>query len=388
MRILYVLERYPELSQTFVAQELLGLQDAGAEIEVAALSRGAGGERPAPALIAAEFGALERIRATASVAVKSPRALTRQLTTERSWPPPGGNRRLRGALRMSPLAAAARRSDHLHAHFATEAADLARLLSAASGTPWSFTAHGVDAYGDPSALRRNLESAAFARACSDHVAERLAAAAPAAAGRIHEIGVAVDLDRFATDHPYAASGPLVAVGRLVEKKGFDDLIAAFALARSAGALGDRELVIVGEGPLRGELTAQAESAAAPVRFAGPLPNSDVAALLARASAFALTPRTAADGDRDGRPAALIEAMASALPVVSTTQPGIPGLIGRESGTLVTPGNRESLAEALTSLYSSTPEVRQAMGLSGRTHVRSLHARSTVAGRLMTLFEAS
>ena len=277
--------------------------------------------------------------------MSEPAAARRQLIDERNWPPPGGSRRLRGLARLAPLVGEAKAADHIHSHFATEAADIGRLLANLSGTPFSFTAHATDAYGPPEELAVNIRAARFARACSDHVGDRLIAAAGPLSDRIVRLGVAIDFAGFERTTPYRADGPIVSVGRLVEKKGFIDLITAFS--RIADRASGRRLVIIGEGPQRVELEGLIASTGAPVDLLGALPNGRVAGALHDASAFALTPRTADDGDRDGRPAAIAEAMAAGLPVLSTSQPGIPDLVSSDCGVLASPGDIASIEQSLS-----------------------------------------
>jgi glycosyltransferase involved in cell wall biosynthesis len=384
MRVLYVLERYPELSQTFIAKEIEALIVAGVDVSVAAIVPGLGGDAPAPAIWTSEFGPRERLIEACKAATSAPAAVARQITREASWPPPGGSRRLRGLLRLAPLRSAAVASDHIHAHFATEATDMARLLAALSSRPFSFTAHGADAYSDPAALAFNIRAAAFARACSGHVAERLRAAAPDRSASIVEIGVAVDVEAFARAGTRQPDGPIVAVGRLVEKKGFDDLIDCAA----TGVFGGRRLQIIGDGPLRGELEAQVRRTGAMVDLLGALDHRAVAGSIQSASLFALTPKTAADGDRDGRPTAIVEAMAAGLPILSTSQPGIPELVSEDCGRLATPGNLASIADAARDLLALPDGTLDAMGEAGARRARDLHRPDAVASRLEQLFNGA
>ena len=385
MRLLYVLERYPELSQTFVEQEIQALSDLGARIAVAAIKPGTGAEASVDVSYLESTGLLRRAGAAAGLVASQPRAVASQLLRERAWPPPGGSHRLKGLLRLAPLTAAARRADHLHAHFATEAADIARLLASAAGKPYSFTAHGADSYSDPTELAVNLRGSVFARACSEHVRDRLIAAAPECKAKIHELGVAINFELFDSPNEPPADGPVVSVGRLIEKKGFDDLIAAWA--KLGEAAGERELVIVGDGPLRHTLETQISQLRANVRLTGSLPNVEVAAIVQSASVFALTPKTAKDGDRDGRPAAIVEAMAARLPVVSTTQPGIPDLVTGEVGFLASPGDRDAIARALRDALALTPEERSQLGNRSRELAMRSYEPSQVAANLYRLFNA-
>ncbi len=386
MRLLYVLERYPELSQTFVEQEIAALTELGMQITVAAISPGTGADATVAVSYMERSGLLRRVTASAALAASSPAAVLTQLTREQAWPPPGGVHRIRGLLRLAPFAALAARADHVHAHFATEATDVARLLSAITRKPYSFTAHGVDSYSDQTELAVNIRGAAFARACSDHVRDRLVSAAPECHDKIHELGIAINFGLFDSPNEPPASGPIVSVGRLVEKKGFDDLIAAWAtLGESTG---DRELVIIGDGPLRHALESQITSLGTNVRLTGSLPNDEVAALVRAASVFALTPKTAEDGDRDGRPASIVEAMAAGLPIVSTSQPGIPGLVTSDVGFLASPGDRDQIAIALGKALVLSDEERSVMGKASREIALVGYSPSAVSRELIRLFTLS
>ena len=379
MKLLYVLERWPELSQTFVAEEIKALELAGHSVEVACLNRGDGLPTATPIVCPADTGAAARSAAIIQQIAHAPRATFAQIASERAWPPPDANARLRGLFRLATFRRAAVRSDHIHAHVATEAADMARLLAAASHRTWSFTAHGADAYADPAQLRVNLGSAKFARAASPHVAEQLRSASPTA--KIVEVPVAVALDRFNRTSSYSASGPLVSTGRLVEKKGFEDLINAFGTAQ----LGDRELWIIGDGPLRKDLEGRAEGLN--VRFLGAQTPDEVAVALSRASAFALLSKMAEDGDRDGRPAAIVEAMAAGLPVVSTSVPGISDLVQPDFGLLVSPASAVEAAVAIRELMDLDPTQRQQMGLVAKSRSRP-YDPSVVASEMTALFESA
>jgi glycosyltransferase involved in cell wall biosynthesis len=375
-KVLYVLERWPELSQTFVAEEIRALLELECEVEVACIARGSGADPGIPSQSFADTPPGKRVAAALGQAASAPIATFRQIITERSWPPPRGSQRLKGLARLAPFRQAALRADHIHAHFATEGADIARLLAATTGRSWSFTAHGRDAYGSQTALATNLASAAFARAASPHVAEQLRAANSGA--RVIEIPVAVALDLFERRDPYNGAGPVVSTGRLIEKKGFEDLINAFRTAR----LDDRELLIIGEGPLRRDLEGRAEGL--DVRFLGALPPSEVAAIVKQASVFALLSKVAADGDRDGRPAALVEAMAAGIPVLSTEVPGISDLVHPDCGVLVEPGSAVLAAVALRELVDLPTGAREAMGAAGQARSQA-YSPEAVAEELLAQF---
>ncbi|CAB4859081.1 MAG: glycosyltransferase [Actinobacteria bacterium] len=387
MRLLYVLERYPELSQTFVAQEILGLQELGCEVRVVTLSQGLSAAAPARARTADQAGRAKRLTALLRQGFQAPLATLSQLAREPNWPPPSGTARIRGALRIAPFVEDAKWADHIHSHFATEAADIGRLLGRATRTPFSFTAHGADAYSKSAQLALNIRAASFARAASPHVAEMLRNAAPdsPSAERVIEIPVAVDTERFASPTPYRAAGDVISIGRLVEKKGFSTLISAFASVQDSESLRGRALRVIGDGPLRASLEAQATAEGARVSFLGSLPHDQLMEHVWGAALFALTPQVTADGDRDGRPTVLIEAMAAGLPVLSTSIPGIDDLVTSAIGTLAEPGNITSVGLSLVSLLGLPPETRQRMGEQGIS-VAIPYGRTEVAKEILEAFQ--
>lgn len=369
-RVLYVLERYPELSQTFVHGEIAALRAIGWQVDVVALQPGSSGGAEQPAarpVYAGDAGAGERLAALARLGTSRPRALGRYLARERAWPP-GGRARLRGAARIAPWVAPAAGADHVHAHFNGEAADIARVLSAWTGTQFSVAVHATDAFVEPERLARNLRAAAFATASCDYVRRRVVDVVPDAASRVHELIAGLDTERFARRAPYRPDGPLVSTGRLVAKKGFDDLVEAAVL--SATALDGREVLIVGEGPERRSLESLIERSGAPVRLLGARPPAEVRDLLEEAAAFVLPCKVAADGDRDSMPVAIKEAMALEIPVVATDEVGIPELIAPDRGVLVPPGDPPALARAMDELLATDPAGRVTLGRRGATWVRA------------------
>lgn len=368
-RVLYVLERYPELSQTFVQGEMAALAAMGWPVEAVALAAGTtrGADPPVGRpLYAGDAGARRRALAVLRLLGSSPRALGRFLARERAWPP-GGRGRLRGAARIAPWAGRASAADHLHAHFNGEAADIARVLSGWTGTSFSVAVHATDAFVDPERLRANLRAAAFATASCEYVRRRVVDVAPEAASRVHTLIAGIDPGRFARRAPYRPDGPVVSTGRLVEKKGFDDLVVA--ASRLGRALGGREVLVAGEGPQRPALEHLIRSSGAPVRLLGALPPDEVRELLESAAAFALPCKVAADGDRDSMPVALKEAMALELPVISTDALGIPELVAPDRGRLVEPGDPAALAAGIEELLALSEGERVALGRAGAEWVR-------------------
>jgi colanic acid/amylovoran biosynthesis glycosyltransferase len=190
---------------------------------------------------------------------------------------------------------------------------------------------------------------------------------------VHRMGV--DTQRF-TEAPreLLAGEPVrfIGVGRMVEKKGFDDAIDAFAALRAQPGAPDVTLTLVGDGPMRRELErcAAASGAAESIRFTGLLPHAGVAGELSRAHVFVLPSRTAKSGDMEGIPVALMEAMAQGMPVLATRHSGTPELVEHGvSGLLCEEGDPTALAANMAALVAS-PERWPAMGAAGAAKVRA------------------
>jgi glycosyltransferase involved in cell wall biosynthesis len=178
----------------------------------------------------------------------------------------------------------------------------------------------------------------------------------------------VDLERFSADRCDPQIGRILSIGRLVEKKGFDVLVRACGELRRRGI--DFELRIVGTGPLRDDLLALAEEEgiADLVHLPGSMSQAQVAAELAAAEVFALTPTVMPDGDRDGIPNVVLEALAAGVPVVASAVSGIPEVIeDGVSGRLVASRRPDLLADALTELLGDAPK-RARLAAAGRRFV--------------------
>lgn len=277
------------------------------------------------------------------------------------------------------------RADHLHADFADAPATLALIASRLTGKPFSFTAHARDLFVHPSLLREKLAAAQFAVPISDFNRRHLLALnGGQAADKLLVIHCGLDLDEFPfTPRRAPAVQPvIVGVGRLVEKKGFRYLIEACRLLAERGV--EYECRLVGGGPLKADLQAQIEQAglSSQVRLCGALPQDQVRALLQEASIFVLPCVPAADGDQDGIPVALMEAMALGVPVISTTISGIPELIKHGvSGWLTPPRDAAALADALIQLLAN-PERANAMAKAARATIEREFDVNRNAARLL------
>ena len=278
---------------------------------------------------------------------------------------------------------------HVHTHFAGIAARTAYWLHRHHGIGFSFTAHANDVFCPPDpdlslTLEDLIGAARFVVAVSDFGAARLRERFPQAAGKIFRVYNGIDVGAFPLAHP-AKNGPrIVAVGRYIEKKGFDDLIAACALLRDRGA--DFDCQIVGEGPLLADLHAAIDHANLHARITlnGPKSLAEVAALLVTARVFALPCVVETDGGMDNLPTVIAEAMAAGLPVVSTTLAGVPEMVANgETGLLVPPRSPEQLADALARLVFE-PVTAEIFGQAGRSRARELFAVKNTVRQLKRL----
>jgi glycosyltransferase involved in cell wall biosynthesis len=261
------------------------------------------------------------------------------------------------------------------------------------GGTFSFTAHARDIYHtyvspavDDAKRRAKLSEAAFVVTVSDFNAAHLRALCPEAAGRIHRLYNGIDLSLFAPAET-AVPGRIVAVGRLVEKKGFGVLVDACALLKARGL--DFECRIIGDGPLQERLSSQiiGLGVADRVSLSGPMPQERLADELGTASIATLPCVITPDGDRDGLPTVLLEAMGKAIPVVTTTVTGGPEIVAEgETGLLCPPDDPKALADALERLLCDPARART-MGAAGRLRAERLFDLTTNASCLAHHFAA-
>lgn len=278
--------------------------------------------------------------------------------------------------------------DIVHAHFADRAATIALVAARLLKRPYSLTAHARDIYVNPTLLREKMDEARFVATCTAcNQAHLRQIAGRQAAGKIHLIYHGLDLSRFTVaDRPAIPTQRVLAVGRLQEKKGFAHLVRACHLLQQRG----RRFIceIVGDGPERAPLQQLIDQLGAGdvVRLSGRLPYAEVLARYREADVFALPSILAGNGDRDGIPNVLLEAMALQLPVVSTRLSGIPELItDGVDGLLVPPGDEDALADVLAQLLDDADR-RAALGRAARAKVERDFDIHRNAERLLALFD--
>jgi glycosyltransferase involved in cell wall biosynthesis len=306
----------------------------------------------------------------------------------RDWSREERARSLRSlAPRAKRIAAAGER--HLHVHFADTAALDARRIGALLGLPYSVSAHAYDVFVEPRNLECKLGAASFATGPARYTIEHMKTlVSPAAGLRIQLLPVGVDTGRFRRRRSYPGGRAVLAVGRLIEKKGFRDLIEAAALLRDEESL--ECLRIVGGGPLRDELAGLVRDLGLTrgVEMLGARDHGAVRELMEAADVLAMPCVVAADGDRDSLPTVVYEALAMEIPVVATREVGLPEVIRPEWGRLVPPGDPEGLARGLAELLEIPPRERAAMGRAGREWVVAERDAAGQAAKLGTLIDES
>jgi colanic acid/amylovoran biosynthesis glycosyltransferase len=244
----------------------------------------------------------------------------------------------------------ARRPDLMHAHLANPPASYAMFLSLLTGIPFSFTAHAADLYRRPVGNRAKLRLAAGAVAISQYNLDHYRDLVPGYdRGRIVHCGVRPNDFPFRERSSSGSCLRILAVGRAVPKKGFGDLLTALARLTAEGVPWRAHLV--GGGPLLDELRDQKSRLGLDdLEITGALQQTEIRHLLDQADVFVLPCIPAPDGDVDGIPVSLMEAMAAGCPVISTRVSGIPELLDDgDAGLLVEPGSPDELAAALTRL---------------------------------------
>jgi glycosyltransferase involved in cell wall biosynthesis len=401
--VAYVVRSWPRLSQTFVLSEVIALERIGVPISIFSMTRA--GEDVVQSQVAQVVASVDYLDAPAGRSVLSHLRLAalsswRYLAT---FAYALTHRQLLGGYTQSGAIEAfhkavliadrlrARRNEspvtHIHAHFAHDPALIGLLAHRLTGLPFSFTAHARDLYQIPdrALLGRAQEASAVVTCCNTNL-EHIVSVVGDAGPPIELIYHGVDLERF---QPVSGRREnrvplIISVGRLVEKKGFDDLLGACARIAATGRRFRCE--IYGEGPSRGELEALRDrlGLAEIVSFCGQRTQDELLRVYQRADVFALTPRVTDQGDRDGLPNVLVEAMACGIPIVSTRVGGIAEAVANGSnGLLAAAHDPASIASCLEDLLDDADRRRRLGEAAAHDAVR--FDGKTAAFRLAALF---
>ena len=357
-RIAYVVKRYPRFSETFIVNEILAHEAAGHSVEIISLYppndshfqdaisrvRAAVTYLSAEGLKAAElWNALERAAETCP-------EVWAQLAAARG----AEVREVYQAVRLARIIRE-RGISLLHAHFASTATEVARLAARFAGIPFTFTAHAKDIFhesANATDLRRKLSEAAAVITVSEFNVAHLQREFGAAAQNVRRLYNGLHLDRFTCTSLEQRAPKIISVGRLIEKKGFEVLINACALLAKRGV--DFTCDIVGTGEREAALRQQINTLGLNhrVQLIGPRPQTEVIEQVRSAAVFAAPCVVGADGNADGLPTVLLEAMALGTPCVSTDVTGIPEVSHHEdTGLQVAQHDATGLAAALERLLT-------------------------------------
>lgn len=399
MKVAYIVSLFPKISETFILRELEALRDQGVELTIISLKRGAerirhpGAEAfmqavihaPSPAEALAAFSAslLRRPRATlAALARVAGAHLGRPILLAKSLP-------LVLVAAWVARRLEAGRVDHVHAHWATYPAQVAWTVHALTGIPYSLTAHAHDIFLPNPMLAEKVLRSSFTATISEFNRRWIAeACGPEAAERLKVVRCGVPLEEFAPRRgPAPAGGGIVSVGRLVDYKGFPTLIDAVGILAARGCR--VRCTIVGDGPMLDALRDRVASAGLEelVHLAGERTIPEVRDLLSRAEVCVLASQRGHDGQMDGIPVVLMEAMALGVPAVATRISGIPELVeeGR-TGLLVPPRDPAALAGAVERILDD-PELAAGLARAARRRVEEDYDVRVNAAGLLGLMRA-
>jgi len=382
----FVLKGYPRLSETFIAQEILALEQRGLGIQIISLRHPTDRHHhPVHDEISAAVSYLPEYLHDEPFRVFDAYRLARQLPgyarAAKLWKHDLKRDFTRNRVRrfgQACVLAVELPSNirQLHAHFLHTPASVARYAATMLNIPWSCSAHAKDIYTSPQwELQEKLADCQWLVTCTAANAEYLARLAPSE-NKVSLVYHGLDFGRF--DSPEAKSCQadgsssqhpviILSVGRIVEKKGYDGLLRALAqlpaelnwrLVHIGGGTNDKLMALAGDLGIGSRID-----------WRGALPQDQVLQAYREAQIFVLNSRIAGDGDRDGLPNVLMEAQSQQLACIASNVSAIPELIiDRDTGILVPPGNPELLCQAIAQLIGD-PDLRQSLGRAAERRVR-------------------
>lgn len=380
MTILFLLKGYPRLSETFIAQEIRALEERGINIKIVSLrfptdkkTHPIVAEIKAPVSYLPEYLYQEPLRVLRGW--WKARKLTGYNTAFRQWWKDFQRDRTANRIRRfgQALVLASELPStvtHLHAHFLHTPASVADYAHLLTGLPWTCSAHAKDIWTIPEwEKKEKLDRMQWLVTCTQSGARHLQDIANEPK-KIALVYHGLDFQRFPEPPERRPQGPilLLSVGRAVEKKGYDDLLAALALLPPDL---DWRFRHIGGGPLGEALKQKAISLGLEDRISwqGPRTQGEILEEYRKADLFILASKIAKDGDRDGLPNVLMEAQSQKVPVLATHISGIPELILEgETGWMAEPNDPASLSKKLDPLIRDR-DALQRVGLAGYRRVR-------------------
>ena len=410
----YLLRSYPRLSQTFILNEILALEQMGVSIQIFALTD------PREKVVQMQVDQVQApvhyldediqsrslrnmLQENAQIAwlylkgylrslvyIAANRGIDKGYTADSRW------KCFLQAVHLIYLIIlnerrTGKKIDYLHAHFAHDPALIAYLVNCMTGIPYSFTAHARDLYQVPEkVLTDRIHQARAVITCCRSNLEYLNQIAPAQKSKFSLVYHGVNLKDFQpVSNPSASLVPkvpvILSVGRLVEKKGFKDLLRALLIVKGRGV--QFQCAIYGDGPLGQQLKEWIDEhdMAGEIILHGDRTQHELVAAYHSATLFILTPVQTEDGDRDGIPNVLVEAMAVGLPVITTAVAGIPELVdNNQNGLLYQPHDVEGISSGIIELLGNVEKRRQ-FGRAASKKVREQFDIVQAAQQLKTLF---
>ncbi|MFB9217861.1 glycosyltransferase [Vibrio sinaloensis] len=394
MHVAYIVKRYPRYSETFIVNEILAHEAAGMKVRIYALL---------PPQDSHFQDIISRVKAPVSyLSAKAERASVfwdLQKKAARQLPnvwrvlanyPKASAREVTQALELA-LEIHKHHIQHLHAHFASTSTTVTQIAADVCQIPYSFTAHAKDIFqqdNDFELLKLKFSRSKFAITVSDYNVRYLTQQLGVDSENVFKVYNGLDLACFPF-HPYTQREPLIlAVGRLVEKKGFKDLIAACRILLDRGTQVRCE--IIGSGELKHELQQLIEGYQVQdqVTLLGPMPQQQVKQKLTQAAMFVAPCVVGHDNNKDGLPTVLVESMALGTPCISTDVTGIPEVLDHlATGLMTSQHDPEQLANNIQCLLEDQ-QLSKEIALNARRHIENhfdIHANTLV---LRHLFEQS
>ncbi len=393
-RVGYVLKMYPRFSETFILNEILAHEAAGLDVHIYSLKLPIDGHFhealarvKAPVTYIGQDGlrAVNFWQDVSKAAKQCPGIWDAMPATA------GIDAHEVHAAALLATRVKACGITHLHAHFATSAATVAMLGAAMSGVTYSFTAHAKDIYIDSvdhDHMRRLLQGAARVITVSDYNAAHFVRQYGHDADKVTRIYNGLPMASLEYQSPVTRQRRILGVGRLVEKKGFDDLVAACGILRARGV--EFACDIIGDGSLAPVLGQQIAELGLHnhVHLLGPKPQGEVMSHIRRAAVLAAPCIVGQDGNRDGLPTVLLEAMALGTPCISTDVTGITEAVEHErTGLIVPQRDPQVLADAIEQLLDS-PSLRCDLAKAARQRVEECFDIDVNTKHLRTIFADS
>ncbi|MBA2127596.1 colanic acid biosynthesis glycosyltransferase WcaL [Hyphomicrobium methylovorum] len=398
--VAYVVNQYPKVSHAFIRREINALEDQGISVARYAIRGWDDTSLVDPADLSEQRRTsyvlqqprLTLLTTTVSAALRNPRSFLRATSRMLSMMRKASSRRFVHIAYLMEAAVIARwatenKTDHIHAHFGTNSAEVAMLAHLLTGIPYSFTVHGPEEFDKPVelGLSEKVQNASFACAISSYGRSQLWRWLPQ--NQWHKIKlIRCGLDeRFLAATPEAAppTNRLVCVGRLCEQKGQLLLVEAAGHLVAKGV--DINLVLAGDGEMRANIEKRISelNLRDRVSITGWISSEQVAREIESARALVL-PSFA-----EGLPVVIMEAMALERPVITTYVAGIPELVtDGNSGWLLPAGDVHALTDAMAACLATPASKIHEMGRIARERVLNAHNINTECKKLAALFQAS